>query len=282
MILTHDIPDDLDIALVSPEGGATILMADDCASGDLGAPVLHSTRMRRARLPERGELRQRRNVPAGGWEPGWWADNWPAPARATGRPTSTTFVGGDPNGQWRLFVVDDAVGQLGSIQSWSMLITTEAAQIADPGRACDRGHRGSLSVGRERSDARRPGDHRPNVTFNDLNHMHPDDIDMVIQGPGGRNGDAHVGCMRPPDMHDMPWQFDTMGELCRGTTPRIECKQPFGAPTAFGDIEDLPAPAPAGPYGSSLIGFDGLQGGDWRLWINDDSDGDTGWINGGS
>ena len=106
--------------------------------------------------------------------------------------------------------------------------------------------------------------------------MHGDDMDMVLQGPGGqsvmlmsdacgrptstvRSGDS---AMRPPRR----W----------ATSVAAGCFTFAVRPSAFGDVEDLPPPAPHGPYGSSLSVFDGLQGGDWRLWINDDANGDTG------
>ena len=61
------------------------------------------------------------------------ADTFPAPAPAPS--TSTTladaFVGTDANGVWRLFVFDDATGDIGSINGgWSLTITTE--EVSEP------------------------------------------------------------------------------------------------------------------------------------------------------
>ncbi len=281
LALTHTFPDDLDILLVSPEGDASILMSDVCDEGDLGNAVFFLDQDAGSDLPNSANCAGGTFRPTDGTGFGG-TDNWPAPGPgAIGTADLDNFVGGDPNGQWRLFMVDDAAGQAGSIQSWSLRIRTEAAQIAIPAGPATEGIANPYPsvVNAPAPDGQVITD--LNVTFNDFNHMHPDDVDMVIQGPGGQTAMLMSDACGSPDMHNLPWAF-TDEALPLGDSDGIDCFTFAVRPTAFGDVEDLPAPAPAGPYGTSLSVFDGLGGGDWRLFINDDSGSDTGWINGWS
>ena len=50
-------------------------------------------------------------------------------------------------------------------------------------------------------------------------------------------------------------------------------------PADYEPGESLPAPAPGGPYTTSLSSFDGTDpSGEWRLFVNDDSIGETGFF----
>jgi subtilisin-like proprotein convertase family protein len=52
-------------------------------------------------------------------------DPFPAPApTATGTTALSVFNGTDPNGQWKLYVVDDSEGYRGVLGGWSLRITT--------------------------------------------------------------------------------------------------------------------------------------------------------------
>jgi hypothetical protein len=53
------------------------------------------------------------------------------------------------------------------------------------------------------------------------------------------------------------------------------------SPTDYQAGDLFPAPAPPGPYGHYLAGLHGLNpNGDWKVYINDDGSGDTGYLAG--
>ena len=73
---------------------------------------------------------------SGNWQPSNYfnnTDTWPAPG--PGNLTTTdlsVFNGRNPNGDWKLFVVDDSSPDGGSIAEWGVIITTNTANIVIP------------------------------------------------------------------------------------------------------------------------------------------------------
>ncbi|MFN6962465.1 MAG: FG-GAP repeat domain-containing protein [Pyrinomonadaceae bacterium] len=126
--VSHTRPDDIDILLVSPNGRGLVLMSDAGGSqtatnanltfDDAGATTIGTVMT--------GTYRPTDNVSEG------TNDSFasPAPMRPYfqgGSPLSV-FNGFSPNGEWRLFVVDDGLGNSGSIAGgWSLDITTVPA-----------------------------------------------------------------------------------------------------------------------------------------------------------
>lgn len=130
--LSHTWPSDIDMVLVSPSGQRVILMSDvggsvdavnanlvfrDNATSLLGTPIVSGT--------------YRPTNTAG-------PDNFPAPGPGSItniNPTLASFTPtGDPNGNWNLFVVDQAGGDVGSITSWSITfrVVPSATWTASP------------------------------------------------------------------------------------------------------------------------------------------------------
>jgi hypothetical protein len=125
--VSHTFSDDLDLLLVSPGGQAVVLMSDAGGTEDLvnhqvifddlaptglptGNVATHTARYRPTNFSEDA------------------ADAFPASAPAG--PYATTLsalYGGNPNGTWKLFVVDDNTGDSGAIASWSLEITMEGS-----------------------------------------------------------------------------------------------------------------------------------------------------------
>ena len=118
-------PNELDILLAAPNGKATILMSDvggawpdvvppaasvtfdDAASGNVPTPLV-------------GGTFRPTNVTT------FFGDSDPFPPPAPTGITSAslgTFKGGNPNGMWSLFIVDDSLEDGGSIGGWSLKIT---------------------------------------------------------------------------------------------------------------------------------------------------------------
>lgn len=124
--LSHTNTPDIDILLVSPNGKGSVLLSDagnfsvvsgvnlifdDTAASNVGVPIVSGTFM-----PT--------DISAGAIE----TFPNPAPLRPYhnfGQNQLSNFNGYNPNGEWRLFVIDDAAGNSGSISGgWSIDITT--------------------------------------------------------------------------------------------------------------------------------------------------------------
>ena len=118
-----------------------------------------------------------------------------------------------------------------------------------------------------------------NVTFSDLFHVHPADIDALLVGPGGQN------VMLMSDVGELLSDADSIiddvnlvfRDGAAALPGNVRITSGTYAPTNYqGVIEDIPemdrsAPAmpPPGPYGSSLAVFNGVNG-TWKLYIQDD------------
>ena len=118
------------------------------------------------------------------------------------------------------------------------------------------------------------------VTLNALAHTWPDDIDILLVGPGGQN----VILMSDvagfnPGVSGLNLTFrDGAPAIFGGLAPASGTYRPSNvdATEAFG------APAPAGPYGANLSVFNGTSPtGTWNLFVRDDIAGDLGQIAGG-
>jgi hypothetical protein len=113
---SHTWTNDVDMVLVSPTGTAVILMSD--VGG--GNSIAGRNFLFRDGFPAMGtgtlaSGTYRCSSPDG-------PDNFPAPGPGSLNQTNPLLsaFAGDPNGVWRLFVVDDAAGDAGSITSWSI------------------------------------------------------------------------------------------------------------------------------------------------------------------
>jgi subtilisin-like proprotein convertase family protein len=119
LVLTHDVPEDVDAMLVGPRGQAVMLMSD-IGSAPLASATLRFDDDAAGPVPDM--------IVAGTFQPtnedGGDADAFPAPAPQTAPGGAlSAFKGTDPNGTWSLYVVDDEAGDAGSIGSWTLSIT---------------------------------------------------------------------------------------------------------------------------------------------------------------
>ena len=117
--LNHTFPGDIDVLLVGPGGQSVVLMSDVGGTND----AVNVTVTFDDTAPPIGTA-----VVNGTFRPtnSGSGDAFPAPAPAAPHGTVlSTFNGVNPNGTWRLFVVDDAGGDLGAYTGgWSLTITT--------------------------------------------------------------------------------------------------------------------------------------------------------------
>lgn len=115
--LSHTFPDDIDIALVGPTGRQVLLMTDAGGGGNITNRTLTFDRGATQSLPDGGP------IVSGTYLPSVYGPyNGTLPA-GTMFSSLSAFNGVNPNGTWKLFVYDDAGGDVGAIASgWSLNI----------------------------------------------------------------------------------------------------------------------------------------------------------------
>lgn len=134
----HTCVKDLDVLLVAPDGRSTVLMSD---AGDQGVTPFSCHDIHSPTLtfddgcgafpnPITEGARQGTGIdlcarPTDNDNTGHNGDDWrSAGTNHTARPLSD-FLGMDPTGEWKLYVWDDAQGDVGSIGAWYLDITTD-------------------------------------------------------------------------------------------------------------------------------------------------------------
>jgi subtilisin-like proprotein convertase family protein len=131
MEIDHSCSKDLDILLVGPDGTRTVLLSD-VGETALSVPFMCNDLKKTVIVSDAGAPFGT-DVPAGNPitvrpsdndATGHEGDTW---SGISGTPVANnlaTFDGKEPNGQWKLYVVDDAGFDSGSIKGWSLTITT--------------------------------------------------------------------------------------------------------------------------------------------------------------
>lgn len=120
---TEDVPDDIDILLVAPNGRSAVIMSDAGGASVASGIVLTLDDAAADSLPDSGPLASGRFRPT---DIDNGSDAFPAPAPAAGgKSTLSVFNGANPNGTWRLFIVDAPGNGPGSLDGWSLEITAK-------------------------------------------------------------------------------------------------------------------------------------------------------------
>jgi hypothetical protein len=124
---SHTSPDDVDVLLVSPSGRSLVLMSDVGGNNAASGVSITFDDSAAANLPDNAPLASDSYKPTN-YEPN---DAFPAPAIAPTINTLSGFVGSNPNGAWKLYVVDDTGANAGSFAGgWS--ITLQSSNSACP------------------------------------------------------------------------------------------------------------------------------------------------------
>jgi len=273
--LSQTFPNDLDIALVSPSGNAEILMSDVCGEGSAlaGASFTFDQQVG-------GELSVAGPCSSGTFKPTNNAagDTWPEGGPTVSTNQLNNFNGEVPNGVWELFVFDDFSlgGGSGTISSWSLTITTETAEVIIPGT-------GTIGTAKPYPSTKTfntpAGKVISDVNFSttSFSHTFPDDVDMLLAGPRrGAKAMLLSDACGSFDVGHFLWTIDD--EAPAKFTDNGTCFPILNKPSDYETGDKFPAPAPAGPYGSLLSAFDGLEGGAWQLFIQDDAAADSGYM----
>jgi len=278
--LTHSFPNDIDVLLVGPTGQSLILMSDVGGPGP-GVTSINLTFDEDAAAT----LDAASNPVSGTYQPTNFAgaDTFAAPAPTPSAATSlSVFAGTNPNGVWSLYVVDDLGGDVGLIaDGWSLdfIMATEVCNT------------GVVTIFDNVAAAPYPSPlnvsglpvavSKVALKLKGLSHTYPDDIDMLLVGPGGQKAlvMSDAGGVHPGESNVTLVLDDNAAlTLDPSTNPVSGTYQPIDVDP--GDL--FPGLAPAGPYQSSLHQFDGTNpNGFWYLYVLDDSGADSGSISGG-
>jgi uncharacterized repeat protein (TIGR01451 family) len=112
--------------------------------------------------------------------------------------------------------------------------------------------------------------HKVTVTLHNLAHRYPDDLDILLLGPGGETVLLMSDCGLDNVISDVTLTFD---DDAPGFLPNSDPPIVSGVyrPSNCFSSEDLAPPAPPRPYGSQLSVFRGANpNGDWSLFVVDD------------
>jgi hypothetical protein len=118
------------------------------------------------------------------------------------------------------------------------------------------------------------------VTLDGLSHNFPDDIDVLLVGPGGQAlklmSDAGGGGVALRLTNVVLGFSDTATQLLPDTTLIFPGEY---APTDYGPADNFPPPAPASVTATNFAPFLGTNpNGIWSLFVRDDLGGDAGFI----
>jgi VCBS repeat-containing protein len=132
--LSHAYPDDIGLLLVSPAGHSTILMADSGFNGGVSDITLTFDDAAPGGLPDSSQLSSGTYKPSVGSVEEGCAAPQPFPEAPAGPYGSSlsVFNGTNPNGAWKLYVIDDNAFDTGSITGWSLNISSDNPPTAEP------------------------------------------------------------------------------------------------------------------------------------------------------
>jgi subtilisin-like proprotein convertase family protein len=120
------------------------------------------------------------------------------------------------------------------------------------------------------------------VTLHSLTHTCPDDLDVLLVGPGGANSIlmSDVGGCLQIDTGLITLTFDQLSaNALNDQEPAVSGTY---RPSAIPPIDSLVPPAPGGPYPVSLDVFNATPAnGTWSLYIRDRASADMGSVTGG-
>ena len=119
------------------------------------------------------------------------------------------------------------------------------------------------------------------VKLNGLQHTYPDDIDILLVGPGGEKVMLMSDAGGSTDVVNVNLTFDSATSTALPDSAKISSGtyRPTNYVGKDGATDPFSAPAPAGPFGASLSAFNGTSpNGSWNLFVEDDEAVDVGSI----
>ena len=117
-----------------------------------------------------------------------------------------------------------------------------------------------------------------NVVLTNLTHIYPDDLELVLVGPGGQQVVLMNDAGGFGDINGIELTFSD--EAAAAVSDAGQLVSDFVRPASYGGLA-LPVPAPAPTGNTSLAVFDGtLANGTWKLFAYDDDQGAVGALSG--
>ncbi len=279
---SHTFVFDLDVLLVGP-GGQTCLLLNRVGGGRPGvSDVDYLFADDGATIPVLS------NVGSGRYRPSQQPITTTFPAPAPVPPYGTTlagFRGQDANGVWSLYILDNAGGDVGEMDGWSLLITEAPSSVVNTG-----------PIAVPAAGTFGPGNPYPSTAIVDglggtvqsvsvllmnLTHTYPSDVRILLAGPQGQTCLLSGQCGSNAGAVGVNLVID---DNAAGPLPEGPLVSGTFRPTAcYGSAaNDFSAPAPAAPYGATLSVFNGTApDGVWRLYVDDAAAADVGSLAGG-
>ena len=270
---SHTSPDDVDLMLVAPNGRRVILMSDAGGSNPVSGVNVTFDDQAGSNLPDNTTINSGTYRPTD-FEPG---DIFPAPAPNVGSfgQMLASLNGSDPNGVWRLFLVDDNGNNAGTIDRWTLNIQSGPTVISIPDVGVSSPYPAEVVV------SGLPGSiTKATVSLSNFSHLAPDDVDILLVGPDGRRivlmsdagGQTEVGGVNLTFDDAASAELPDNGTLFSGTY----------RPTDYEPGDVFPSPAPPGPVTGTTLGafYGGVPNGIWRLYVVDDNGNNFGSIAG--
>jgi subtilisin-like proprotein convertase family protein len=275
--LTHAWPDDLDVLVVpaASDDAGVVLMSDACGSTAI-ADFQYTFDDEAATSMNDDTIctsffYQPSNFGAG--------DTWVTPAPEGPYSSALgSLDGSNPIGTWRLFVTDDGAGQSGAVESgWSVTLSTGPYAFLIPG-AGTTGVAGEYPSTRNYAGAvSEIGD--VNLVISGVVHSFPDDLDLLLVSPQGTAVIVMSDACGGEDITNYVWRFDDEAFASMSDSTQNGCNPITVRPTNYGTGDSWPAPAPSGPYATTMAAFYGEDpSGAWRLYAFDDASGDGGFL----
>jgi subtilisin-like proprotein convertase family protein len=256
----HASPADVDMMLVGPQGQRSVLMSD------VGGVNLVDVGLR---FDDAAELNvPLASLPGGKYRPtdndGVGVDSYPLPAPPDSSPAPlAVFNGLKPNGDWKLYVVDDNAGYTGSL-NWYLEVRTTGSRY--PATIDVSGAAAAITD--------------VDVVLDGLSHARPADVDLLLVGPQGQQATVLSDAGGGNAVTGVHLVLDDEADASVGPSLGSGRYQP----TNGGDLLDAfrpPAPIALGP--SALSVFDGSDpNGTWSLYVMDDEGGGHGAMSGWS
>jgi subtilisin-like proprotein convertase family protein len=274
--LSHNFPSDIDILLVGPQGQTAVIMSDVGGGTVLNAVTL--TLHDDAALPLPTSA-----IVAGTYKPTniGLADPFPAPAPAqAGGSALSVFQGTNPNGEWRLFIVDDVAIDGGTlVGGWTLTLTaaisgqnTGAITIPESGAASP--YPSEISIANLIDPVS-----RVQVNLVNFSHASPDDVDVLLVSPSGRSVVLMSDVGGSNAVSNLNLSFE---DLATASLPdNAALTSGTYKPTDFEPGDTFPPPG-GPPTGRTLSSFNGtVANGAWKLFVVDDSGNNVGSVTGG-